>query len=303
MKQKRKRSGILLAVLTVCVLVFMLIANGIQTDHGNVTITTESFAMEEGTVTYKLYRPKTATAENPAPAVLLLHGYQNDKDTCDAYAIELARRGAVVMAIDEYGHGNTTLGMRSRGAVNHKLSVNYGTEGVQVKEISGTGRYKLLMNLSNLDFFNKYYSQDAQGNAILDSSMGGAAAYALLAELDFVDVFPDTPWVPGLPGPRRRRGRVPRTRWDRTFLPSALFCSAASCSMKRPVTNGIFSSRTCFCCRQSMTNSIISGIIRTRSATPSLPPLCGRNSLAPPMAHGTPPMGIFRMALPAGSSC
>ena len=141
MKQKRKRSGILLAVLTVCVLVFMLIANGIQTDHGNVTITTESFAMEEGTVTYKLYRPKTATAENPAPAVLLLHGYQNDKDTCDAYAIELARRGAVVMAIDEYGHGNTTLGMRSRGAVNHKLSVNYGTEGVQVKEISGTGRF------------------------------------------------------------------------------------------------------------------------------------------------------------------
>lgn len=187
MNRKRKRSWILMAVLTAFVLIFMLISNIIQTDHGNVSITTESFALEEGTVTYKLYRPHTATADNPAPAVLLLHGYQNDKDTCDAYAIELARRGAVVMAIDEFGHGNTTLGMRSRGAVNHKLSVNYGTEGAQVKDISGTGRYKLLMNLSNLDFFNRYYSQDEQGNAILDSSMGGVAAYGLLAELDFVD--------------------------------------------------------------------------------------------------------------------
>lgn len=187
MSQNRKRNGIALAVLTACVLIFMLIANTIQTDYGYVRISTESFALNDGIITYKLYRPETATADNPAPAVLLLHGYQNDKDTCDAYAIELARRGAVVMAIDEYGHGNTTLGMRNRGSVNHKFSVNYGTEGVQVKEISGTGRYKLMMNFSNLDFFNKVYSQDAQGNAMLDTSMGGAAAYGLLSGFDFVD--------------------------------------------------------------------------------------------------------------------
>lgn len=126
----RKRYGAALAVLTVCVLIFMLVANTIQTDHGRVTITTEAFQLGDGIITYKLYRPETATEDTPAPAVLLLHGYQNDKDTCDAYAIELARRGAVVMAIDEYGHGNTTLGMRNRGSVNHKFSVNYGTEGV-----------------------------------------------------------------------------------------------------------------------------------------------------------------------------
>ena len=46
---------------------------------------------------YKLYTPKTATAETPAPGVLLLHGYQNDHETCAAYAIKLARRGAVVL--------------------------------------------------------------------------------------------------------------------------------------------------------------------------------------------------------------
>ncbi|MDD5955217.1 MAG: hypothetical protein PUD38_08530 [Firmicutes bacterium] len=187
MKQSRKHWGILLALLTVCVLLFMLIANIIQTDHGRVRISTEAFSLNDGIITYKLYRPETATADSPAPAVLLLHGYQNDKDTCDAYAIELARRGAVVMAIDEYGHGSTTLGMRNRGSVNHKLSVNYGTEGVQVKEISGTGRYKLMMNFSNLDFFNQVYSQDEQGNALLDTSMGGAAAYGLLSSFDFVD--------------------------------------------------------------------------------------------------------------------
>lgn len=183
----RKRYGAALAVLTVCVLIFMLVANTIQTDHGRVTITTEAFQLGDGIITYKLYRPETATEDTPAPAVLLLHGYQNDKDTCDAYAIELARRGAVVMAIDEYGHGNTTLGMRNRGSVNHKFSVNYGTEGVHVTEISGTGRYKLMMNFSNLDFFNKAYSQDTEGNTLLDTSMGGAAAYGLLSGFDFVD--------------------------------------------------------------------------------------------------------------------
>ncbi len=60
---------------------------------------------------YKLYTPKTATAETPAPGVLLLHGYQNDHETCAAYAIKLARRGAVVLCLDEYGHGSTTAGL------------------------------------------------------------------------------------------------------------------------------------------------------------------------------------------------
>ena len=33
------------------------------------------------------------------------NGYQNDRETNAAYAIELARRDVVVLYLDEYGHG------------------------------------------------------------------------------------------------------------------------------------------------------------------------------------------------------
>lgn len=139
---------------------------------------------------YKLYTPKTATAETPAPGVLLLHGYQNDHETCAAYAIELARRGAVVLCLDEYGHGSTTAGLINRGYVNHKVTVNYGEDSVEdgtFKTIGGQTRYKVMMNFSNLNFFGKHYTTDADGNSMTDSSAGGSYAYALLAAMDNVD--------------------------------------------------------------------------------------------------------------------
>ena len=139
---------------------------------------------------YKLYTPKTATAETPAPGVLLLHGYQNDHETCAAYAIELARRGAVVLCLDEYGHGSTTAGLINRGYVNHKVTVNYGEDSVEdgtFKTIGGQTRYKVMMNFSNLSFFDKHYTTDADGNSMTDSSAGGSCAYALLAAMDNVD--------------------------------------------------------------------------------------------------------------------
>ena len=139
---------------------------------------------------YKLYTPKTATAETPAPDVLLLHGYQNDHETCAAYAIKLARRGAVVLCLDEYGHGSTTARLINRGYVNHKVTVNYGEDSVEddtFKTIGGQTRYKVMMNFSNLSFFDKHYTTDADGNSMTDSSAGGSYAYALLAAMDNVD--------------------------------------------------------------------------------------------------------------------
>ena len=139
---------------------------------------------------YKLYTPKTATAETPAPGVLLLHGYQNDHETCAAYAIKLARRGAVVLCPDEYGHGSTTAGLINRGYVNHKVTVNYGEDSVEdgtFKTIGGQTRYKVMMNFSNLILFDKHYTTDADGNSMTDSSAGGSYAYALMAAMDNVD--------------------------------------------------------------------------------------------------------------------
>ena len=36
--------------------------------------------------------------------------------------------GAVVLALDEYGHGSTEIGLLNRGFVNHRVKVNFGEE-------------------------------------------------------------------------------------------------------------------------------------------------------------------------------
>lgn len=190
MKGKQKRSALLLVLLLCVSMVSMFFANRIQTGNGSIQVTQGRMNSPAGELVYKLYVPKTATGSNPAPGVLLLHGYQNDHETCAAYAIELARRGAVVLALDEYGHGATTPGLLERGYVDHKVTVNFGQEseadGTYVS-IGGQKRYRVLMNFSNLSFFDPYYSQDDHGNSIKDSSAGGIAAYALLADLPYVD--------------------------------------------------------------------------------------------------------------------
>ena len=190
MKQRVKRPLALLLVLLIAIFSCMGIADRIQRDNGNVILENGSIETEEGHLTYKLYRPVTATEENPAPAVLLLHGYQNDHETSGAYAMELARRGVVVLALDEYGHGATDIGMRERGYTNHKVTVTYGEDSEAdgtFASIGGQLRYRLLMNFSNLSFFHEHYSADPEGNSVKDSSMGGIAAYAVLGDFDYVD--------------------------------------------------------------------------------------------------------------------
>lgn len=190
MKKDTKRSVIVIATLLVAIFVCMIFANLIQTDFGDVEVTTSYFEYNGGKLYYKLYKPENVSADNPAPAVLLLHGYQNDKETNAAYAVELSRRGYVVLSLDEYGHGSTTLSMINRGYVNHKVTVIYGEDSEEAGtyvSIGGQTRYKVMMNFSNLSFFNEHYSTDSDGNKVSDSSMGGVAAYAYLAAMDFVD--------------------------------------------------------------------------------------------------------------------
>ena len=187
---KKIMHWILLIMLLAASTFMMYTANNIQNDNGKVEIIESFIPLDGGKLTYKLYKPVSATASSKAPGVLLLHGYQNDHETCAAYAIELARRGAVVLCLDEYGHGSSNLGLIKRGYVNHKVSVNYGNDSPSdgtFTDIGGTIRYRLLMNFSNLSFFNDKYSKDNDGNSIIDSSCGGSAAYDYLSKLDYVD--------------------------------------------------------------------------------------------------------------------
>jgi pimeloyl-ACP methyl ester carboxylesterase len=57
------------------------------------------------TMSALLYIPANATAQTPAPGILAVHGYINSRETQDGFAIEFARRGYVVLALDQTGHG------------------------------------------------------------------------------------------------------------------------------------------------------------------------------------------------------
>lgn len=81
------------------------LASSIQT-AGGVTVTDVRFPGTGGvTMSGLLYTPKNATAATPAPGIVAVHGYINSRETQSAFAIEFARRGYVVLAMDQTGHG------------------------------------------------------------------------------------------------------------------------------------------------------------------------------------------------------
>ena len=100
------RSAFLLVVAVLLVVGGGVVASLVQSDFGAVRVQEVRFAASDGRIVHgKLFRPRGATAENPAPGVVAIHGYINSHETQSPYTIELARRGYVVLAIDQPGHG------------------------------------------------------------------------------------------------------------------------------------------------------------------------------------------------------
>jgi len=82
-----------------------LLAHFTQTS-GGIRIEDVRFKGAKGnTMSALLYIPPNATVQTPAPGILAVHGYINSRETQDGFAIEFARRGYVVLAIDQTGHG------------------------------------------------------------------------------------------------------------------------------------------------------------------------------------------------------
>ena len=90
--------------------VILILAGGVlahltQT-AGGIKIQDVRFKGAKGkTMSALLYIPPNASAKTPAPGILAVHGYINSRETQDGFAIEFARRGYVVLALDQNGHG------------------------------------------------------------------------------------------------------------------------------------------------------------------------------------------------------
>ena len=153
--------------LIVCILVIFLssfIASAIQSNGWSIEVTDLRDAENEGTaisltgeeteingkvVSGILFKPKDATADNPLPAVVLTHGYLNNREMQLQNAIELARRGFVVLTVDREGHGN------------------YESTGETSALMATSGLYDSVKYLYNMDYVDK----DKIG--ISGHSMGG----------------------------------------------------------------------------------------------------------------------------------
>ncbi len=95
-----------LAIGVALILVGSLLAGWIQTGAGAAQIREVRFyGSYNGYYSGYLWVPNGVTSENPAPAVLAAHGFNNSKEYMANTALELARRGYVVLSMDLDNHG------------------------------------------------------------------------------------------------------------------------------------------------------------------------------------------------------
>jgi hypothetical protein len=85
-----------------------LFARWIHTDFGNTTVSEVAiFAGDGYQISAFVYMPEGVSAQNPAPGVAMFHGVNNSKEYMANTALELARRGYVVVSADMTGHGSS----------------------------------------------------------------------------------------------------------------------------------------------------------------------------------------------------
>ncbi len=105
----KKGTLALLCIALVLLVAGSVLAGVFNGGNGAVKVSRISFDTANGTLSGLLYMPKGASGDNPRPTVIVTHGYLNSAEMQDANAIELSRRGLVVLALDQYDHGHSDL--------------------------------------------------------------------------------------------------------------------------------------------------------------------------------------------------
>jgi pimeloyl-ACP methyl ester carboxylesterase len=103
--QKTTSTCLLLVLALVLIVGGGFLAYMIQTS-GGIKVRDLRFVGSNGKlVSALLYVPPGVDKKHPAPGIVATHGYINSRETQDGFAIEFARRGYVVLAPDQSGHG------------------------------------------------------------------------------------------------------------------------------------------------------------------------------------------------------
>ena len=104
--KKNAKNWVAIALL-LC-LISSLGASLFQTDFRQVAYHDVTFVTQSGhELDALLLVPETATVDAKAPAIVVSHGWYNNREMQDLNYVEYARRGYVVLAISMYGHGDS----------------------------------------------------------------------------------------------------------------------------------------------------------------------------------------------------
>jgi hypothetical protein len=144
----------------ICIAVVLLASLGaslVQSSGGKVQVMEIKIPTQNGQwIVADLFRPRSATSEQPAPLVVVVPGFQRSKETQANISLELARRGIVVIALDPYAQGGSSSSMSTRSATDE-----------------GYGAYAVIDYAANTDILN-YVDQKRIG--VTGHSAGGNAA-------------------------------------------------------------------------------------------------------------------------------
>ncbi|NYF15548.1 pimeloyl-ACP methyl ester carboxylesterase [Microbacterium sp. AK009] len=103
-----RRNSFWLVFSLVLMLVSAVGASLVQTAGGNVEVKDMQWEAASGReMNALLFKPVAASADDPRPAIVVSHGWWNNREMQTANYVELARRGYVVVSIDMYGHGDS----------------------------------------------------------------------------------------------------------------------------------------------------------------------------------------------------
>jgi len=107
---KSRSFGYLIITAVVLIVMSLMLILGTDSGWGKVKVRNMILTTPDGDrISALLYKPKTATPENPAPAFMFGHGGNDMLEQAGNYALELARRGYVVVIWDYLGFRNSDI--------------------------------------------------------------------------------------------------------------------------------------------------------------------------------------------------
>ena len=167
----KKSTLVLLCCALALILLGSILAGVFNSGNGAVTVSRISFDGGHGRLSGLLYMPKDASADNPKPTIIVTHGYLNSAEMQDANAIELSRRGFVVLALDQYDHGHS--------ALDHAVYSDTSFFGIWLPFWANS-----MNDAVQYMYDQPYVLKDADGNGIIGvtgHSMGGFSSTMALA--------------------------------------------------------------------------------------------------------------------------